>query len=75
MRGHMNIVLVDAPHNKMHTPYTPYYGVLGLSPEDDTISGPSYMTTLYDQDKIIQKVFSFLPLTIGVGGDWTTRKG
>jgi hypothetical protein len=71
----MNIVLVDAPTNKMHTNAAPYYGVLGLSPEDDTISGPSYMTTLYDQDKITQKVFSFLPLAIGVEGDWTTRKG
>jgi hypothetical protein len=33
------------------------------------------MTTLYDQDKITQKVFSFLPLAVGVEGDWTTRKG
>ena len=66
MRARMNIILVDAPNNKMHDQYRPYSGVLALTPMSDDETGPSFINNLYDQDKITQKVFSFLPLTEGV---------
>jgi hypothetical protein len=69
----MNMIMVEAAHDKMHSQYHPYMGVLGLSPFDDE-SGPSYITNLYDQDKITQKVFSFLPLANGVDDDMDNNK-
>ena len=74
MRARMNMVIVDAPNDKMHSEYHPYSGVLGLSPIDDE-AGPSFITNLYDQDKIQQKVFSFLPMTAGVEDEMENVKG
>ena len=74
MRARLNMIMVDAADDKMHSQYHPYSGVLGLSPIDDE-SGPSFITNLYDQDKITKKVFSFLPLTQGVEDEMENVKG